>query len=260
MKHLIRALLLFALFNLEAGLLQEAGAAFPTISDVTYSEHDGSNVTTHNVLLPSNVENGDLLVVLGSLDSSHAATITWDNSTAGTWTQKYELEDAGAAVFGLAYIKKADGTEDGKTLGIGTDDLEMSAWWAFRIPAAGWFGTLATGVDSATNSQSGTGTDPDPPNLDPASWAAEDTLWIAISHTDANKTVTSWSEASNQNDSTNTHSSGANVAFSTVNANASSRNPSAYTISAAEQRIGGTLAIRPAAATSTTRQRRRRSQ
>ncbi len=258
MKHLIRALLLFGLFSLEVGLLQEVQAAFPTISDVTYSEEDGANVTTHDVLLPPVIAADDLLVVVGSIDSSHTATVTWDDSTAGVWTQEYEVEDAGAAVFGLVYVKKADGTEDGKTLGIGTDGLDMSAWWAFRIPAAGWFGTLATGVYSATNSQAGTGTDPDPPDLAPGV-GVEDFTWIALSHTDANVTVTGWSEADNRNDSTNANAAGANVAFSTVEANASSRNPAAYTISGAEQRIGGTLAIRPAAA-GTTLQRRRRLQ
>ena len=228
-------------------------AAFPTISGITYSEHEAANVTTHNVLLPPTIAVNDLICVLGSVDA--APTITWDNATAGTWDQEYEVANS-TDMTGLLYCIKSDGTEDGKTLGIGTSSLQRSTWYSFLVAASQWSGTLSTGVFSATG-DSGTGTSVNPPNLAPGVGAL-DFLWIAVAHADGIPTVSVFSEASNQNESTNTDSAAALTAFSSAEANASSRDPAAYTISASEQKLAATIAIRPAAAAATTTLQRRR--
>ena len=239
MKHWFRVFLVFALFSFEAQ------AAFPTISGITYGEEEGANVTTHNHNLPPTIVAGDLIVVLGAVDNSTNGTFTFDNTTAGTFTEAYLVVDSNN-LRGIAFVKDAVGNEDGLTMGHSTSGLEMSSWYSFIIPAAEWFGTIATGVYDATTNPAGTGTDVDPPNLAPGV-GAEDFLWIAVAHADSNKTVSVFSEADNQNESTNTHASGALLAFSSASVNAASRDPGAYTISAAEQRIAATIGIRPAA-------------
>ena len=217
--------------------------AFPTISGVTYSEEEASNVTSHSVLLPPTIAPGDLICVIGSIDGSPA--VTWDDVTVGPWTQVYEVNDPGD-VTALFYCIKADGSEDGATLAIVTDVVQRSSWWSFIIPAAGWSGTIATGVFSGASITGGSSTDCNPPSLAPGIGAL-DFLWIAGAHADGNVTISTWSEASNQNESTNTNGAAALVAFSTVESNAETYDPGAYVLSGAEQNVRATIAIRPAA-------------
>ena len=69
-------------------------------------------------------------------------TITWDNSTHGTWAQEYAVSNGTSVLAGLQ-AKIADGTEDSGTLGITLSASE--GFKAFAICIQDWFGTLEIG-------------------------------------------------------------------------------------------------------------------
>jgi len=227
---------------------------FPTLNDITYSEEEAGNTTSQSVTVCDNCANLDLLIIVGSIDASQGGVVTWDNTTAGTWIEYYLSNGSAGTVWATCHAKISDGTESLAVLGI-TTELERSVFYSFRVPAAEWFGGDGIGalVDgffaNLDTTPTGTGTDVNPPNLDP-SVGAEDFTWIAVAHADlsALQTISVFSEASDQNQSSNTDNGAALVAISSRELNASSYDPATdYTMTAADQRMGATLGIRPAA-------------
>jgi hypothetical protein len=141
----------------------------PSIRSQTTSFED-TDVTTHDVALPATVAAGDNLVVFFTIDG--APTITWDNSTHGTWTQIF-TDVRGSATKSEGWAKVADGTEDGGTLAVTSSSAEHSVHQSFAVQDVdtGEFPEAAA-LDQGTSSAN-------PPSLNPT-WAATDTLWFAF--------------------------------------------------------------------------------
>jgi hypothetical protein len=208
---------------------------FPTVQSVTRG-NSNTNATSRNVTLPATINANDVLIALFANDGD--ATVTWDNTTAGTWTLLFSTA-SGVAARLTAYWKVADGTEDGAVLSIDTSAIERSAWHIYRISGAQSVeaGTAATGTSTAPNS----------PSLTP-SWGSADTTWLTVFASD-NQTAdptdgpTNYTTNDIYDDAPN--AAGVGVGSSYRDNAASSEDPAAWTIAASLAWVANTIAVRP---------------
>jgi hypothetical protein len=211
---------------------------FATVQSVTRGNNN-TNTTNRNVTLPATIDAGDILIVLFVNDGD--ATVTWDNTTAGTWTSLFSTA-SGTAVRLTAYWKTAAGTEDGAVLDIATSAIERSAWQIYRISGA-------QSVEAGTPA-TGSGATPDPPSFSP-SWGSADALWLPVFGSD-NQTGDNSGFAYPTNYTTHgiydeaANAAGCGVGSSYRDNAASSENPAAYTLGASLAWVANTIAIQPA--------------
>ena len=164
--------------------------AFPTIQSRTITAFNTG--TSHAANYPATVNSGDLLLLFAHF---FGAGDTIDVSAVPTgYTQVMASQTASDAGLFIA-AKIADGTEDSGTITVTTGSSAMMVVMIYRI--TGWFGTIATGINVGTAATDGAGSaNANPPNLDPGSWATEDTLWLApisianFGLTDGNRDIT----------------------------------------------------------------------
>lgn len=113
-------------------------------SEATSTE--ASLTTSHTIDLPADIQAGDLILVIVSFYASF--TITWDNTSHGTWI---DLGTYGGLVQGAAYrYKIADGTEAGGSLTITTAASSSSVARAIAYSKTGEIdiSTSNAGTDS----------------------------------------------------------------------------------------------------------------
>ena len=250
-----RLTLLLALAPLMlAGISSTAEAAFPTINNTRQSIDAGPG-TDHLIVLNATITAGDLLVIVAACDTDDA--ITWDNSTAGTWTNLWDTANS-TLVRVVGYAIVADGTEDGKTLTVTTPSTEKLVAISIRILDAEWEGTLVGGVANGT-SATGTSTTPDPPSVTPQG-GSEDNLILAVAGLDdGTGAVSAYSLPDNQESIIEGTAGGTRLAISSDELTASPNNPGTYTFANGAAWVAQTIAVSPAAAGGNTSLRRRRS-
>jgi len=219
-----------------------AEAAFPTISDAdTKSGTVTSNSTSWTITYPTNVAAGDLLLLFFAIDGVQFATLPvgWVG-VAG--------DGGGSAITLEVDAKVAVGTETG-TFTATISGSEQGAWRCFRIPAASWFGGTISGPNSNGFSVAigpGTSSTPDPPNLDPANWATEDTLWIVACALDTSRTISAYPLVSRNTADVSGGSTGATLGMCTTTSTVGSLDPGTFTASASDDWGAATVAVRPA--------------
>lgn len=220
---------------------EEGAALYPRPREVSTGAETVSAATTHSVSLPSSIRHGDLLVVWMSFDG--APTITWDDTTAGTWTQQYETVHSGSAVTGVCYAKVADGTEDSKILSVTTAPGKQSVFRAVAYDT--WFGTLAEGLEVATPAE-GTDDSPDPPAA--YGWSPEmPTSFVSVCHYDGAATVAAYPTNYALNEYNDISGGGAGCGLGTVRRELTTHlgdDPGVFTLSGAEEWLASTVAIR----------------
>lgn len=212
--------------------------AFPTVQTRTTGA-SSATATTHTVTLPATINSGDLLLVAFTCGGGAGTTVTWDNTTAGTWTTVAN-NNSGANVRGMLFSKVADGTEGSAALSITLSAAAQVAWTIWRITGCqgGAEAVASSGGATAVTFSA----------LTP-SWGAADNLWLAVGHIASTPTVSSYS--TNYTDATRAAAGGASrVTTESVERqlNAASETPSAWTISTTNPHVQYTVAIRPAAA------------
>ena len=212
-------------------------APFPYVESTT-SGLVTSPSTSHSVNLPSAIESGDILLAIMSFDSN--PTITWDDSTAGTWSAAL-VNEVGAFSDVRLYIrhKVADGTESSKTLSVTSSASEESAYRVFLIRGAD------AGKAPEAASISGGGASPNPPSLAPT-WGATNILWVAVAaHRDGGVTIDLYPADydDDQHDDRTGSYPGTGVGTSTRQLNASSDDPIAYGLSGNVGHVAATIAI-----------------
>lgn len=225
--------------------------AFPTVG-TSNSGNSGANATAHTVTLPTSIASGDLLIVAFCHDDAGATVTASVTTPASGWTTLVNnlVANALGTVGRLSvFARIADGTE-GTTITVTTTGSEGSAYTTYRIPASSWYGNLTDGVNVATVSGPAANANPNPPNLDPASWGTEDTMWMVIYSWDGNVSHTTYptNYASNQLTNRWANTGGQGIASATRENAAASEDPGTATISASEQWAAVTLAVRPAGA------------
>lgn len=215
--------------------------AFPTV--IAEAGGSAGNSTSISVNIPdgSNVAGRRIIVFL---NSDGAETFTFP---AG-WTQLYTHSLAAQTTD--AWYHDTDGTEGypgtGATITVGISTSESTAHISYLL---GGFDT-GTAPAAGTSASGGT-TTPDPPALDPAGWATEDTLWFAVAS--SNGGTFSAGPASYTNFRTEQSGAGAadGVVATARRENAvESENPGTFTKDSAAQWTANTIAVRPSAGTS----------
>jgi hypothetical protein len=216
-------------FQIAVSAAQQVVIASTTVSQLTT---DG---TAFNILLPATVNAGDILLIVMTNDGNSA--ITWDNTTAGTWTANFN--DVQTANRLLAYSRISDGSEGGKTLAITIAAAQQAV--AFVRRYTGVQGTMAfTGTGNR-----GTGTSPDPTAIT-APWGTANNLYEVFLAIDnyVPGTITPPTGYGNLQTQTTSASGQATLAAAYKSASSSSDDPSAWTIPSLGY-VSLTVAVRP---------------
>lgn len=231
--------------------------AFPTIPTVaagrvlTAVQANTTAARTFPSLSSLTKNNGDLLIaiVVGYQTSTgtNAAFSAW----GGGFTEFHDSASATTMAIGIAY-KWSTGSETGTfTVTQAATITGQATMILLSIP-----GAHASTVPEAGSRASGTTAAPNPAAFDPAGWAAEDTLWIAVGASGETATTGSFtgiaSAPANYSGYVDTGISAdvvggldAAVAFRQINA--SSEDVAAFSMDVSNTRSGAVvIAVRPA--------------
>lgn len=238
--------------------------AFPSVSAAdTQSGTQTSNATAWTVTYPTNLASGDLILLMVGRDGTGAT-----NSATGFTVIQGQNDGDNTACRVIVMAKVSDGTETGTFTF--TTTSEQGCWRTNRI--TGWFGAGGglsadgDGISSIQWANAGTSpsANPEVTSLDPTNWAAEDTLWIAVSACDGTSTYTGFPTNYTQHDhatagghaQSSGGAGGAGLGVAYRKLNASSEDPGNFTISASEEWVGVTLGVRPVAVAAFNTQKR----
>lgn len=195
-----------------------------------------ANTVTFSVSLPGTINSGDFLLAL--IASDGVPTFTWDNTTAGTWTNYYTTAN-GTAVTKTCWYKYADGTEDGKVLKVISSAAEMYAFHVSR-----WTGVHPTTPLERTLTFTLTVTASVPAKTPSA--GIKDYVFISTIATDGNVSVTSAPTSYvNYSNPRAANTGGAGLGFATLSLTATQVSSNRWILSAAEQAIVAHMALRP---------------
>lgn len=211
---------------------------FPVDADrITTNVNTATDVPVFN--LPSGIKAGDLL----ALAWRSGATVTSPDNLPSGWTGLFAGSGAdGSDDFTRCMAKIADGTE-GSTVTMPDMTTGAVRWVsiAWRIENAAFPSSSAVATGSGTN--------PNPPNFDPAG-DAMDYLWIGIAGCEDTRVVsvfpTNYTNGASQ---ANTTAGGASCTImgATRQLNAAAENPDSFTITVtSNQHMHYTVAVPPA--------------
>lgn len=198
-----------------------------------------TDATAHAVAMPATVTAGELLLCFFASDGSAAVTLP-----AG-WTLLYSTPQSTTAR-GSAYVKIADGSEGGTTVGFTTATAEQAAAQVYRLSGAmavltHTVGTAVVGVAA--------GTTVDPPAVT-AAWGASDNLFITCVANSGAQTLVSgpsgWGTPVTTNDGGGGQAAASASCYTSVLASANaSENPGVFTFSATGTvSVANTIVIR----------------
>ena len=236
--------------------------AFPTVQSITNTDF-ATAATDHNVSMPATVNSGDLLLM--GFSYAHGA----DNDTPTTPTGWSSVITTGNSFSGegrlTVYVKNANGSEGGGTVNVVTPTSHRAAATVYRI--TGWrnSGTILNDVEGAAVVSDGSNqsaSTPGPPNLNPANWDVEDTLWIAFAAGfPGSGDVASYTSGPTGYGNFSSHGSGSGddhalLATARKENAAASEDPSTFEADDAITHVTATLAVRPAAASAAPKVRR----
>ena len=211
------------------------GNAQQVVVESTTDSFSATDVTSFNVNLPATINAGDLLLIPVAVDAN--ATLTWDNTTAGTWTTSFN--DVQTANRLMIFSKIADGSEDGKTLAITISNAQQIVARCFRLSGAqGTIGVTATG-------NRGTASSIDPTAIT-AAWGVANNFYLAVVGLDNAISITGGPTGYSTPDTRITSASGqAGLTTAYKSASGSSDDPSAFTSSTSIGFVCATVVVRP---------------
>ncbi|HEY4612510.1 MAG TPA: hypothetical protein VII11_05970 [Bacteroidota bacterium] len=201
---------------------------------------------------PTNLENGDLIILIGCTGVSRTFTISppegWFLATGNL------IGNVGTR---FAAKKKANGTETG-TFNLDPVGAAQGVWRTIRI--INWEGNIGTIFDNSSNAKdacqaggaASTSTSPDPASVSPA-FGQSDTLWIAYFAADhGDTTTTAFPTGYTQEDHTTSGghaqesggADGAAIGVAYRQLNAVSENPGNFTIDQSEEWLANLIAVR----------------
>jgi hypothetical protein len=235
--------------------------AFPTVPTVaagrvlSNNQADTTATRTFPSLTGLTKNSGDLLIaIVVAYQSSATANAVWSGWTAG-WTEFLDQSTTTGMAIGAAY-KWSTGSETG-TISVtqAATITGHASMMLLSIP-----GAHATTPPEGGAIANGTTAAADPAAFDPAGWAAEDTLWIAVGASGETSGTGSWTgvtaaptnytdfASSATADTSTVGQSMAAVAFRQLNA--ASENVGVFTVDLSNARNSALLiAVRPAPVT-----------
>lgn len=190
--------------------------------------------TTWTLTYPTNVQRGDLIVVILAIDAVGAPS----GPVASGFTGRMSGLAAGTVVRGWTEVKYADGTESGN-FNVALNASEAGAWAVLRI--SNWFGVdgndertwhISLTDGSAVNGglASGTSTNPTAGTANPHCWGAEDALWIDMCFFDGSAICTGPTPSGSTGGTTVRAANEAGLAFAFREQSVASQAGSAFTL------------------------------
>lgn len=226
---------------------------FPTIQTAdTQSGTVTTNSTSWTLTYPTNLSSGDLILGFAGVDGAGVFAGTGDVTTGNGWL----MGQASTAPVTLNIFAKISGGTETGTFSLNINASEQGGWRVFRI--TGWEGGLTSGSASLSGAAlertgigfsllaSGASTTPNPGSFNPANWNIEDTLWFAAMAADTSRTVSVYPLAGNNTADVSGGSNGATLGLCTTTSAVASLDPSTFTISASDDWVAVTVAVRPA--------------
>ncbi|MEE4451347.1 putative Ig domain-containing protein [Novosphingobium resinovorum] len=196
---------------------------------------NASDATAVTVALPAVVNAGDVLVAVMSVDGT--VTVTWDNATAGVWTQRASYAANSNQHFLAIFTRTADGTEGGKVLNVALSGSQQAVTRVLRVTGA------SGGIEVSTYAR-GNVVAADPPALTP-SWTGA-SLYVAALALDGTATVTAGPSGYSGFASRASSASGQSTNATAWKLGSGTEDPAAYTISATSNWVAATLALQGA--------------
>lgn len=194
--------------------------------------------TAYNIALPATILAGELLVIAIASDGN--VTLTWDNVTAGAWTQLFADVSTGNVSKLWVYHKVADGTEDGKTLAVTWSAVQQAVAQCFRLSG------VQGAIECSATGTRGSSTTPDAPSKT-ATWGAMNNLFFAFCGSDSTPTMlggpSGWSGF---NTTVSSGSGQATLSYAYKQSSAATEDPGAFTPSATLPWVCATVVVRPA--------------
>jgi hypothetical protein len=211
--------------------LTVAASATIAVTDQTetWNTVDATAVT---VAMPAAVNVGDILVAVMSVDGT--VTVTWDNATAGAWTQRATYAANSNQHLLTIFTRTADGTEGGKVLNVGLSGSQQAVTRVMRV-------TGASGAVEISTYARGNAVAADPPALTP-SWGGA-SLYIAALALDGTATIASGPTGYAGFMSRVSSASGQSTNATAWKLASGTEDPAAYTISATSNWVTATLAL-----------------
>ena len=206
------------------------------VNAVTSTEE--SDATTHNVSMPSAVDEDDLLIIIMAFNAV-PGTVAFPN-----FTKLFETAASPNDQILVVGYKQADGTEGGGTEDVTSVNLETSAHITYRIKG---HVAPATQAPEVSTGATGASTTPDPDSLTPTG-GPKQFLWIvgAMNSGNGNAITVVPSGYSNDQFSTSTGGSDVSVGAGTRINLASSENPGTFTAALSDEWAACTVAVHPA--------------
>jgi hypothetical protein len=217
-----------------------------TASGTPYAGNDGTS-TTHGINCPAH-----------SADDRLVLMMCWDgnvlvNSVTAVGGDEWETvanapcDDTGAVTRARLHIYEIVARSSSGGSQTVTVTLSGSELGSARIVAVSDSHPTQP-TEAATNTSLGSSTSPNPPALNPAGWAIENTLWLAVAAHDNTATTTGFpaNYDENQIDIDVGSAGGTGLAYATRDLNAASDDPGSFTISPGRVWAAVTLAVRPA--------------
>jgi hypothetical protein len=198
--------------------------------------------TSHTIDLPATIAAGQVLLITISSDGN--PTITWDNSSAGTWTTVTSVDATACRLY--AFHKTADGTEDGATLTFTTSASERLNSSVFLISGASGNIEVQSGFDA-------TGTDWPADHITTLTptWGVKKTLWFSVAAHDVSG-ATIFGEPPNYlntgNVANGATSADAPLLWAYRKADVDSEQPAGFTLSTTRPWAALTIAVEPGSA------------
>ena len=203
-----------------------------------------SDSTTHNVIMPTDVVEDDLLIVFFANDGS--ATVT----TPTGWQSVATLPN-GTAVRLSVFIRKAGPTDASSTTNFATSASEQAAWAVVCISRDSWYDlgapadAISVRIETATAS-----TTPDPSALT-VTWGEASTMFFSAHGASASDSDLPYDpppgyQRLERPISTNNSTAGASLALSFLQLNRTAlENPGPYEFGDSDASVLVTLAVRP---------------
>lgn len=207
---------------------------FPVIHSATTSKTTSG--TTHTLDMPGGIQNGDLLMVLGTVDES--PTVTWPSG----WTN-FGSNSGSTANTSITKYRIADGTESSATFTTSTSQASVVC----VLQIGNWHGTTAP---EAIYGTSGPATTTPNTSSRTASWGSANNLWLSVIMLGGITTPDTW--PTNYTYFQYAEDSGGGVDADDVTLFIAARqlaagteNPGGYTIASAKYWLGETVVVRP---------------
>ena len=217
--------------------------AFPTIAATGSGHTQVLNTTLKSISVPG-ASAGDRLLLLMAWDGNPAIN-SIDPVNGQSWTLVFGAANGSNNSLRIYEIISLSAGISPQVIEVALGASEMGGAQVLAIS-----GSHPTEATAAATSVTGSSTTPNPGSLNPAGWATEDTMWLAVEGNDGNVSVSAYPTTfpDNRTNVRAAATAGAGVGYAKLASASASQDPGTFTIDATDTWVATTLAVRPAPA------------